>query len=182
MDFITILLIAIGLSFDTFAVSVSTGISIYAIKFHQAMKVAFILSFFQSLMPFMGWFIGKQVQHLISNYDHWVAFGLLFLLGLKMIYDSFKNESGRKLINLTFLIGMALATSIDALVVGISFAFMDTNIYWSILIIGVVTFLVSMTGIFCGKEVGGKLGKRMEILGGLILIGIGFKILISHLM
>jgi putative Mn2+ efflux pump MntP len=120
-----------------------------------------------------------------SNYDHWIAFGLLSLLGFKMAYQSFaKNEENRSFnpFKLIVLIGMAIATSIDALVVGISFAFINLNIYLSILIIGVVTFLVSMSGILFGKKIGGKLGQKMEIIGGLILIGIGVKILLSHLL
>ena len=135
-------------------------------------------------MPLFGWLLGKQVEQLINNYDHWIAFGLLAILGFKMVYESFKNDVVKSTFNplrLTILIGMALATSIDALVVGVSFAFINMNIYWSILVIAVVTFLVSMTGILFGKKVGGRLGKRMEVIGGLILIGIGLKILISHL-
>ncbi len=184
MDFITILLIAIGLSFDTFAVSVSTGITVTTIRFWQAIRIAFTLSIFQALMPFMGWLLGKQVEQLISNYDHWIAFGLLAILGLKMVYESFKNDNEKSTFNplrLSILLGMAVATSVDALVVGVSFAFIKMNIYWSILVIAVVTFLVSMTGILFGKKVGGRLGKRMEVIGGLILIGIGVKILLSHL-
>lgn len=184
MDFITIFLIAIGLSFDTFAVSVSTGLTLNSIRFWQAIKIAVILAFFQTLMPFVGWFLGKQIEQIISNYDHWIAFGLLLILGLKMIVESFKPETKKN--NLTFpklsiLIGMAIATSIDALVVGISFAFINVNIYWSILIIGFITFLVAMIGMLFGKTIGNKFGNKIEIFGGLILIGIGIKILFSHL-
>ena len=184
MDFITIFLIAIGLSFDTFAVSVSTGLTLNSIRFWQAIKIAVILAFFQALMPFVGWFLGKQIEQIISNYDHWIAFGLLLILGLKMIVESFKTETKKN--NLTFpklsiLIGMAIATSIDALVVGISFAFINVNIYWSILIIGFITFLVAMIGMLFGKTIGNKFGNKIEIFGGLILIGIGIKILFSHL-
>lgn len=185
MDIITILLIAIGLSFDTFAVSVSTGLAISKIRFWQAVKIAITLAFFQAAMPFLGWFFGKQVEHLISNYDHWIAFGLLSILGIRMIYESFQKDKEDKSfnpLNTSVLIGMAVATSIDALVVGVSFAFINMNIYWSVILIGAVTFLVSMTGILFGKKAGGNHGKRMEIIGGLILIGIGLKILISHLM
>ncbi len=184
MDFITIFLIAIGLSFDTFAVSVTTGLTISHIRFWQGIRIAIILAFFQALMPFIGWLIGKQVENLISNYDHWIAFGLLSILGIKMIYESFSKDEENKKFNpliIWVVIGMAVATSIDALVVGVSFAFIEINIYWSLLIIGFVTFLVSMIGMLLGKKVGSKLGKRMEIIGGIILIGIGLKILLSHL-
>ncbi len=184
MDLITILLIAVGLSFDTFAVSISSGLTIRHIRFFQAVKIAFTLAFFQSLMPLIGWILGNQVSGLIANYDHWVAFGLLSVLGMKMAYESLKKDeenSNFNPLNLVVLLGMAVATSIDALVVGVSFALIEINIYWSILIIGVVTFLVSMVGMLFGKKVGGKLGKRMEIIGGVILIGIGLKILLSHI-
>jgi len=184
MDLITIFIIAIGLSFDTFAVSVSTGLSVNKIRFSQGVKVAFIFAFFQALMPFIGWFIGKQIEKLISDYDHWIAFGLLLVLGLKMIYESFNNESKSNapiFPKLSLLIGMAIATSIDALVVGISFAFIQFNIYWAILIIGLTTFMVAMLGMLLGKTVGNKFGRKIEIIGGLILIGIGLKILFSHI-
>jgi putative Mn2+ efflux pump MntP len=184
MNIITILLIAVGLSFDTFAVSVSSGLTIRHIRFLQAVKIAFTLAVFQSLMPLIGWFLGNQVSGYIANYDHWVAFGLLSVLGLKMAYESLKKDkenSNFNPLNLLVLLGMAVATSIDALVIGVSFALVEINIYWSILVIGVVTFLVSMVGMLFGKKVGGKLGKQMEIIGGLILIGIGIKILLEHL-
>ena len=99
MDFITILLIAIGLSFDMFAVSVSAGITVTTIRFWQAIKIAIMLSFFQALMPFMGWLPGKQVEQLINNYDHWIAFGLLALLGVKMVYERFKNDNEKSTFN-----------------------------------------------------------------------------------
>jgi putative Mn2+ efflux pump MntP len=184
MDLITILLIAVGLSFDTFAVSVSSGLTIRQIRFMQAVKIAFTLAFFQSLMPLIGWMVGSQFSGPVVNYDHWVAFGLLSALGLKMAYESFKKDNEKSNfnpLNLAVLLGMAVATSIDALVVGVSFALIEVNIYWTVLVIGVVTFLVSMAGMLFGKKVGGKLGKRMEIIGGLILIGIGIKILLEHL-
>jgi putative Mn2+ efflux pump MntP len=184
MDFITIFLIAVGLSFDTFAVSVSSGLTIRHIRFFQAVKIAIILAFFQALMPLIGWILGKQVSGHIANYDHWIAFGLLTALGLKMAWESLKKDNEKSNfnpLNPAVLLGMAIATSIDALVVGVSFALVELNIYWSVLIIGVVTFLVSTVGMLFGKKVGGKLGKRMEIIGGLILIGIGLKILLGDL-
>ena len=183
MDFITLLLIAIGLSFDTFAVSVTTGLTICDIRFWQAIRVAVILAVFQAAMPLIGWILGKQVAGFIMQYDHWIAFGLLFILGAKMIYESFQNKDAERKFNplkLTVLIGLAIATSIDALVVGVSFAFFnDLNIYWTILIIGVVTFLVAMIGMLFGKKVGNKFGTKMEIIGALILISIGIKILLT---
>jgi putative Mn2+ efflux pump MntP len=185
MDLLTIFLIAVGLSFDTFAVSVSTGITISFIRFWQAVKIAATLALFQGLMPLAGWFLGNQVSSYIIIYDHWVAFGLLSFLGIKMAWESLKKDekkSNFNPLNRMVLLGMAIATSIDALIVGVSFAFINLNIYLAILVIGGVTFFVSMIGMLFGKKVGDKLGKRVEIIGGIILVGIGVKILISHIM
>ncbi|MCU0371512.1 MAG: manganese efflux pump MntP family protein [Bacteroidales bacterium] len=184
MGTITLLLIAVGLSFDTFAVSVSTGLTVSRIRFRTAVRVACILAFFQAVMPLIGWIAGELVAERIARFDHWIAFGLLFILGAKMIYESFREEdmnSNTDPLRFGSLVMMAIATSIDALVVGVSFAFVDQNIYWSIAVIGCITFLVAMLGMLFGKMVGGRLGKRMEIVGGLILIGIGIKILVEHL-
>jgi putative Mn2+ efflux pump MntP len=183
MDLFTTLLIAIGLSFDTFAVSVSTGLAVNQIRFWQGVRVAITLAFFQALMPLIGWFLGKQVSEYIVSVDHWVAFILLSALGFRMVYESFKKEDAPSEFNplsRTVLIGMAIATSIDALVVGVSFAFINTRIYFTVIVIGIVTFLVAMIGMLFGKKVGGRLGRRMEIIGGIILVGIGVKILLEH--
>lgn len=185
MELIPLFLIAIGLSFDTFAVSVSTGLCLPNLRFVQAIKIALTLGFFQALMPFIGWALGKQISDYISDYDHWVAFGLLLALGTKMIFESFKNDTPEKCLNPLkplVLIWLAIATSIDALVVGLSFAFLNMNIYSSVIIIGFVTYMVAMLGMLFGKKLGNRLGKRMEIIGGLILIGIGTKILMEHLL
>ena len=184
MELITIFLISIGLSFDTFAVSITAGLTNQYIRFLQGVRIAITLAFFSAFMTFAGWFLGKHIEPLISNYDHWIAFGLLLILGSKMIYKSLTEEKDNNCFNpleSIILIGIAIATSIDALVVGMSFAFITFNIFWSILIIGVVTFFVSMIGILFGKKAGGNFGKRMEIIGGLILVIIGIKILIEHL-
>jgi manganese efflux pump family protein len=183
MGIITILLIAFGLSFDTFAVSVSSGLILRKINFFDAMKIAFVLALFQGLMPLIGWLIGSGLRKYMMAYDHWIAFILLSVLGTKMIYESFQSEDERKPINpmrFTVMLSMAIATSIDALIVGLSFAFFELNIYLTVLLIGTVTFIVAMLGILFGKKAGAHLGQRMEIVGGLILIAIGFKILIEH--
>jgi len=184
MEIITIFLIAIGLNFDSLAVSISAGLVVKHIQFKQAAKIALVFAFFQSLLPFIGWFIGSQIKDLIKDYDHWLAFTLLFLIGARMIHEGIKKEEDKKPFNplkLMVMIGMAIATSIDALVVGVSFAFIDINIILSIAIIGALTFIVSMLGILLGKKAGNLFGKKMEIIGGLILIGIGTKILFEHL-
>ncbi len=184
MGLLSILLIAIGLCFDTFAVSITAGLVANRINFFQATKIAIVLAVFQLLMPLLGWFLGSQIADKICEFDHWLAFGLLSLIGLKMIIESLKPEENRKEMNPfnpTVLIAMALSTSIDSLIVGVSFAFIDINITLSVIIIGATTYIVAMLGMLFGKKVGGAFGKRMEIVGGLILIGIGIKILLEHL-
>ncbi len=180
---IELILLAIGLSFDTFAVSISTGLANSNIKFLQGVRVALVLAFFQTLMPLLGWFGGVQLGKLFSEVDHWIAFGLLFLLGLKMIADTFKHDEERKINHqmLTVLIYLGLATSMDALVVGVSLALISTRIILALAIIGFTTFMAAMIGMLLGKNATGKLGKKVEVLGGLILIGIGVKILIEHI-
>ena len=149
----------------------------------MACKIAFLLSVFQGSMPLIGWILGIQVKDYILQIDHWLAFILLSAIGVKMIYESFKED--KKDFNPTRFIvaaGLAFATSIDALVVGVSFAFIEINIITSSLIIGSMTFLVSMTGIFIGKKANGLTGNKIEFLGGIILMGIGIKILLEHLL
>lgn len=185
MQIIEIGLIAIGLSFDTFAVSVSAGLTHQTIKFWQAIKIALIFGLFHALMPLLGWLGGSHIEVFILQADHWVAFILLSVIGTKMLFDSFKKDNDEEEefnpMRFPVLIGAGIATSIDALVIGITFAFIELNIYQAIAIIGATTFLAAMFGMLLGKQASGKYGKKFEILGGLILIGIGLKILIEHL-
>lgn len=184
MGIVTIILVGIGLSFDTFAVSISTGLVANHIRFWQATKVALVLAFFQGLMPLVGWLVGIQVEGYVKEFDHWLAFSLLSLIGGKMILESLKPEEKRNNFNPfkpVVLIGMAISTSIDALVVGVTFAFIDVNIYLSVFIIGFITYVVAMLGMLFGKKAGERFGKRMEIVGGIMLVLIGLKILIEHL-
>lgn len=184
MDLLTIFLIAISLSFDSFAVSVTSGMVHQKISFFNATKIAFSLAVFQGLMPVLGWIIGSGIKEYVIKYDHWLAFGLLLILGLKMIWDSIRARNEKTSFNplkIWVLISISIATSIDALVVGLSFGFIGTKIIEAVIIIGSVTFIISMLGIRFGKSAGIKLGKIMEILGGIILIAIGTKILIQHL-
>jgi len=184
MDFIVILLIAIGLSFDTFAASICIGLTVKQIRFLQALKIATILSAFQAVMPVIGWFLGSQIKDQISHIDHWIAFGLLSLVGLKMIRESIQRKSEGNHSDpskLFVIIGIAVATSIDALIAGVSFAFIEMNILISAATIGLITGIAAMLGMLFGKKAGQKLGKKMEFLGGIILIGIGIKILLEHL-
>lgn len=185
MEIVTITLIGIGLVFDTFAVSVSAGLIENKIRFLQAVKIALVFAVLQALMPYLGWLAGSQIAEFAKNYDHWIAFILLSFLGGKMIYESQKKEDDRKPINIYNFwvdVGLGLATSIDALIVGFSFAFLKYNIYFSALIFGFLTFLTAMIGMLIGKKTGHLVGKKAEIAGGLVLIAIGIKILLDHLL
>lgn len=184
MDFLTLFFIAIGLSFDTFAVSISTGLIANKIRFTQAVRVALVMAVFQTIMPLIGIFLGLQVADYIKEFDHWIAFGLLTLLGAKMIFESFKKEDEEQVQNplkLSNVISMSIATSIDALAVGVSFAFLQINIAAMGGIIGGVTFVVAMLGMFFGKKAGSHFGSKLDLIGAAILIGIGLKILIEHI-
>jgi putative Mn2+ efflux pump MntP len=185
MDFVTIAGIALGLSFDSFAVSLSCGVVESGIRFRNAMRVAFILALFQGGLTVLGYFLGSTISGHIKMYDHWIAFGLLMILGLRMVLEGFKEHEMKKPVDfnkMPVLLTMAVGTSIDALAVGISFAFLEVQIWIAGLIIGTVTFLASMTAIRIGKSAGIHLGSRVEILGGVILALIGIKILVEHLM
>lgn len=182
--FITFLLLGIGLSFDSFAVSVSCGVLKQDIKFKQATLVAASLAFFQALFPVIGWLIGEAVKNLIASVDHWIAFGLLALIGGKMIVEGIKDESALKSFDpfkTSVLIGLSIATSIDALVVGLSFGFLDIPILLPVLIIGSVTFIAAMLGMLFGKNISAKRSHQSLIIGGIILILIGLKILAEHI-
>lgn len=184
MSIFTLFIFAISLSFDTFAVSITTGFISNSIKFWQATKIALVLAFVQGLMPLLGWLIGISLKDLISVCDHWIAFALLSAIGIKMIYDSVTQEEEQKNFNPfnpVMLIGIAVATSIDAFVVGISFALVEVKILISITIIFVVTYIVAMLGMLFGKTAGKYFGKKIEILGGITLICLGLNILIKHL-
>jgi len=184
MELLTIFLIAIGLSFDTFAVSISSGLILRKIDFFNATKIAITLAVFQAVMPVLGWLAGSGIRNYAESFDHWIAFGILASLGGKMIYESFLTDPENRSFNpLEFkvMIGMAIATSIDALIVGFSFALLNFKILISIGIIGAVTYIVAMLGMLFGKKIGARTGRRMEILGGVMLICIGLKILIEHL-
>ncbi|MDO9511316.1 MAG: manganese efflux pump MntP family protein [Bacteroidales bacterium] len=184
MGLFFIILLAIGLSFDTFAVSVSSGLVMKRITFFNATKIAFSLAVFQAGLPILGWFLGSEFKEYLAIYDHWIAFILLAILGLKMIYESItatETEMRFNPLNFWMLMGLSLATSIDALVVGFSFAFIEIHILLAAFIIGIITFIASMLGILLGKKTGSKFGKQMELVGGLILIALGTKILIEHL-
>ena len=184
MDFITIILLAVGLSMDAFAVSISSGIILKRPTISHALRMALFFGGFQALMPAIGWLLGLGLKDYISNFDHWIAFVLLLLIGGKMIYEALysKEEDVRSDPTKFFvLLMLAIATSIDALAVGVSFALLLTSIVVPITIIGITTFIFSFIGVFLGQHLGSLFGNKVEILGGVILIGIGSKILFEHI-
>jgi putative Mn2+ efflux pump MntP len=185
MDYLTTTGIALGLCFDTFAVSLSCGIVQQKIFFRQALRIALVLALFQGGLTVAGYFLGSIVSESLKVIDHWVALGLLSFLGIKMIIEGIKEKELRTETDFTsfkILVTIALGTSIDAFAVGISFAFLEIQIWISGFIIGAVTFLASMIAIRIGKSAGKRLGMRVEIIGGLILIAIGIKIFLEHIL
>lgn len=184
MEILTLFLIALGLSLDSFAVSIASGCIKQKISFFSAMRIAFSLAFFQGLLPVGGWFLGKTVINYVVHFDHWIAFGILLFIGLKMVIESIRNRDEQKCFDpqkFWVLISISVATSIDALVVGFGFGLIDVNIILAMIIIGAVTFIASMLGILFGKKAGFRFGKKMETAGGIVLILIGTKILLEHL-
>jgi len=185
MDFFSIFLIGTGLAMDCFAVSITSGVILKYFRFKEAFKIAFFFGLFQGIMPVFGWLAGIGFINVIADYDHWVAFILLLFLGGKMIYEDFKSKSDDdekfNPLLLPVLISLSVATSIDALAVGITFAFLQSSITIAVIQIGVITFCFSVLGLYFGVKFGKRYNIRAEIIGGIILISIGFKILISHL-
>lgn len=187
MDILSLLLIALALSMDAFAVAVSSGMCAgHCVK--NTLKLAAFFGFFQFLMPVIGFFLGRSVYNFIYNVDHWIAFALLGFIGAKMILETVKEggaESAPKAPQDPYttktLFVMAVATSIDALAVGITFALTDEDIWFSSCAIGVITFVISALGVVLGNKVGALFKKSAGIIGGAILIGIGIKILLEHL-
>jgi len=185
MDFITIVAVALGLSFDTFAVSLSYGMIQSKILFRQAVRVALVMAFFQAGLLVTGYFLGSIISDFIKAADHWVALILLVVLGIRMITEGFKKKDKVQIKdygNTMTLVSMAIGTSIDAFAIGISFALLSIRIWYSAVIIGAVTFMASMTAIRIGKSAGGRLGNKVEIIGGLILTAIGIKIFLEHIL
>ena len=184
MDIFSISLIALGLAMDAFAVSITSGFAIKYIKIKNALMIAIFFGLFQAIMPLIGWLAGYTLKDFISGIDHWIAFGLLSIIGLKMIYESFKLESDKERVdplNISVLFVLSIATSIDALAIGISLSFLNISIALPSIIIGIITFLLSFMGVYIGNKLGHFFEKKIEILGGIILIAIGIKILIEHL-
>ena len=185
MDIFTVLVLAVGLSMDSFAVSISCGLAEKKVSFTHAVKIALAFATFQGILPVIGWFMGTGIKSYVEGIDHWIAFILLAYLGGKMIYEGIRMPADKKesdIYSFRHIMTLSIATSIDALVVGFSYALAETHkIFGGAVIIGGITFFFSMLGIRIGKDVGGRFGSKVEILGGVILIGIGLKILAEHL-
>lgn len=181
---LTIALIAISLAVDAFSVSISHGLVNKTFKMANAVKLGISFGSFQTLMPVLGWLAGVSILNFISGFDHWIAFGLLCFIGFRMIYESTKNDS-EKLFNslsIGILFVLSVATSIDALSVGLSLSFLRIQVLEPAIMAGVVTFCLSFLGVYFGNQFGHFVGKKAEVTGGLILIIIGFRILFEHIM
>lgn len=180
-----LILIAVGLSMDAFAVALGKGLSMRALNIKGGMIIAAFFGFFQMLMPVIGWILSSAFQKYIEAFDHWIAFGLLMFLGVRMIIEAVRKNDDESIaeyrVDIKELLLLAVATSIDALAVGITFAFLKVNIWSSICIIGPITFAISLAGVFIGHKFGVRFKEKAEIAGGLILCLIGIKILLEHL-
>jgi len=189
MELYEILVIAVGLAMDAFAVSLSAGASGHASTFRSMFRLSFHFGLFQFLMPVLGWYAGSRVAHLITAVDHWIAFGLLVLVGLRMIRSAGRDPDSipqpgilgidpSRGLNLIML---SVATSIDALAVGLSLAMLQLDIWYPSVVIGFITALLSLFGLRLGNRLGVRFGQRMEGIGGILLILIGIRILVEHL-
>lgn len=184
MNIATIVILALGVAMDAFAVSICKGLSLKKIKIKHMIIVGAWFGGFQALMPLIGFLVGSTFAEYITGFDHWIAFALLALIGINMIRESFSKEENKETDSLAFktMFLMAIATSIDALAIGITFSFLpNTNIFLAIAIIGIITFALSAIAVKIGSVFGDKFKNKAEIAGGIVLIIIGIKILVEHL-
>lgn len=184
MDTLTIVATALALSMDALAVSITNGLIIKKLHFGHALRIAVAFGLFQAVMPVIGWAAGYTFRDMIQAYDHWIALGLLAFIGIKMIVESRRmdeKDESKNCQHLPTLFLMALATSIDALAVGISFAFLEINIMVPVIVIGGITFAVCLAGVYLGNRSGHFFEGKLELIGGIILIGIGIKIAVEHI-
>ena len=187
MGFFEIFMIGVGLSMDAFAASVCKGLNMRRMNIKNMLVIGLFFGGFQALMPVVGWVLGKQFENYITSVDHWVAFALLVFIGGKMIYDVFEDKGeddyGEKTdrVDVKEIFTLAIATSIDALAVGISFAFLQVDIVKAASVIGITTFLLSAAGVAVGNIFGAKYEKKATLAGGIILVLIGLKILLEHM-
>ena len=183
MGIIELILLSIGLGMDAFAVSVCKGISMKKMNWKKACIIGLYFGGFQAIMPVIGYFFGSSFESIITNIDHWIAFILLAIIGAKMIQEAFQKEEEEYTedISVKTMIVLSIATSIDALAVGITFAFLKVNLLLAITLIGTITFILSVIGTKIGNRFGDKYKSKAELAGGIILIIIGLKILLEHI-
>ena len=185
MDAITLIGLALALAMDAFAVALGTGAVLSRLTGRHLFRLGFHFGLFQALMPVIGWLVGQTIIQWVSAWDHWIAFGLLAIIGGRMIYEAFsdKEKSGeRDPTKGLSLILLSIATSIDALAVGFSLSVIGVSIWMPSLVIGLVAGVLTVVGMLLGGRIGDRWGSRVEIFGGLVLISIGIKILIEHLL
>ena len=184
MGIIEILLLGISLSMDAAAVAICKGLSMKKIDWRKAIIIGLYFGIFQAIMPLIGYFLGSTFENLVTNIDHWIAFILLVLIGINMIREAMSkddNSNCNDKVDFRTMIVLAIATSIDALAVGVTFAFLNVNILLASSIIGITTFIISLIGVKIGNRFGTKFESKAAILGGIVLIIIGIKILLEHL-
>ncbi len=188
MSIVELLLISLSLAMDALAVSLCKGLSMPKLNLKHALIISAFFGVFQAIMPLIGWLISNSFKSYIEDFDHWIAFGLLLLLGIKMIIDAIKQqdeEASEYKLDFKELTLLAISTSIDALAVGITLAFLGTSLWGAVTCIGVITFVLCFVGVIVGNKIGNQLGikfqKASTIIGGVVLILIGLKILFQHL-
>lgn len=181
MNILEILLIGISLSMDAFAVSICKGLSMNKIVYKKSIIIGLYFGLFQALMPLFGYLFGNTLRSLIISIDHWIIFLILFIIGINMVTEKNEEDNLNSKIDFKTMMLLAIATSIDAFAVGITFSFLDINILSSITIIGITTFIISIIGVIIGNKIGNKYQRKAKILGGLTLIFLGVKILLEHL-
>ena len=183
MDIVTIIIMAVGLAMDAFAVSIASGAAYKQLQVKYALRMAVFFGGFQAVMPLIGALAGLSFKEYIVDYDHWVAFFILAAVGVKMIYESFKiTEAGKNYSpsNILVLLALSVATSIDALAIGVTLSLVGSSIVTAVIVIGLVTFLLSYIGVILGKKFGHIFENKIEVVGGLVLIALGVKILFEH--
>ncbi len=185
MGILELFMVAIGLSMDAFAVALCKGLNMKKLNYRHALIIGAFFGGFQGIMPLFGWILGRQFEQYITSFDHWIAFILLAFIGGKMLMEAFNGDEevleSNEQLNIKELVVLAIATSIDALAVGITFAFFQVSILPSITLIGITTFILSVIGVVLGNRFGVKFKSKAEIAGGFVLIFIGVKILLEHL-
>jgi len=184
MSFISIFLIALALSMDAFSVAIGLGAARSKLTSGAVLRLSGAFGIFQFVMPIIGWWAGKSVASFISSFGHWIAFALLTIVGLHMIKESFDKDGKKRTDDPTKgwpLLMLSIATSIDALAIGVSLAILKVNIYYPSAVIGIICFIITALGMIFGKKLSGILGKKAEVIGGLVLIAMGIKIVIEHM-